>query len=87
MNALQATPVGYVPTDGALRLDGLREDVNMRELFYLPQDFWLNECEEIGQYLSDQVGDDLPDEIGKQLAELKERVAAQNAKAKVAQNV
>ena len=48
----------------------------MNELFSLPQDFWLQECEEVQKYLYDQVGDDLPEEIGNQLAWLKKRVSA-----------
>ncbi|KAE8742213.1 hypothetical protein FOCC_FOCC012227 [Frankliniella occidentalis] len=37
------TPVGYVPTAGSLRLDGLKEKVDMKQLFSLPKDFWIQE--------------------------------------------
>lgn len=37
------TAVGFVPTANSLRLDGLKEDVNMQQLFSLPKDFWLQE--------------------------------------------
>ena len=57
-------------------MDGLNDSVDMHELFSLPQDFWLQECEEVQKYLYEQVGDDLPEEIGNQLAYLKKRVLA-----------
>lgn len=37
------TPIGYVPTSGSLRLDGLKEDINLKALFDLPKDFWVQE--------------------------------------------
>lgn len=68
------TPIGYIPKEGSLNLTGLNSRVDMGELFHLPQDFWLNECEDIERYLHDQVGDDLPDKIAQELYELKDRV-------------
>ena len=46
----------------------------MQELFDLPRDFWLNECDEIEKYLHEQVNEDLPIEIAAQLYQLKDRV-------------
>lgn len=46
------TPVGYVPTAGSLRLDGLKEEVDMQALFSLPKDFWL---QEVGIWLLFQI--------------------------------
>ena len=37
------TPIGYVPTSGSLRLDGLKEEVDIKALFDLPKDFWVKE--------------------------------------------
>lgn len=63
-----------MPREGTLNLSGLKEKVDLNELFHVPRDFWLQECEEIAHYMHDQVGDDLPDEIAKQLHQLKDRV-------------
>ncbi|KAI1285393.1 Phosphoenolpyruvate carboxykinase, mitochondrial [Halotydeus destructor] len=76
-----SSPIGYLPAEGSLRLDGLPV-VNTKELFHLPEDFWLNECDEIHKYFDDQVGHDLPDEIARQLSNLKERFNQVNAKSK-----
>lgn len=69
------TPVGYVPTVGSLRLDGLKEEVDMQALFNLPKDFWLQEVDEIARYFNDQVGSDLPAGIAAELKALRERVS------------
>ena len=74
----QVTPIGFVPKEGSLNLTGLNKAVDMHELFHLPQEFWLQECEEIAKYFDDQVGDDLPEEVAKQLFELKDRFAHKN---------
>lgn len=71
--SFQVSPIGFIPKEGALNLQGLKSAVNMNELFDLPRDFWLNECEEIERYFDEQVGADLPSEVGKQLYELKDR--------------
>jgi phosphoenolpyruvate carboxykinase (GTP) len=81
------TPIGYVPTENSFNLKDLEKDVDMHQLFNLPQDFWLNECDEIEKYFAEQVGSDLPEEITKQLHELKERVLQKNMKAKMARKL
>ena len=68
------TPIGYLPREGSLNLDGLGHQINMQELFHLPRNFWLNECDEIEKYLHEQVNEDLPVEIAAQLYQLKDRV-------------
>lgn len=68
------TPIGYVPREGSLNMDGLSTQVNVHELFDIPREFWLNECDEIEKYLEDQVNEDLPIEIASQLYQLKDRV-------------
>ena len=40
---VKKTPIGYVPKEGSLRMDGLKEQVNMDELYSLPKDFWQKE--------------------------------------------
>ncbi|XP_077504159.1 phosphoenolpyruvate carboxykinase, cytosolic [GTP]-like isoform X2 [Amblyomma americanum] len=70
------SPIGYLPADGALNLDGLQEPVNMKELFGLSKDFWLQECREVRQYFDDQLGKELPSEIAQELDQLEKRVKA-----------
>lgn len=38
----QETPLGFVPKDGALNIDGLGQ-INTEELFRIPKDFWMQE--------------------------------------------
>jgi phosphoenolpyruvate carboxykinase (GTP) len=71
---LQVSPIGFIPKDGALNLQGLKKDVDMHELFDLPSDFWLNECEQVGKFFDEQVGDDLPAAVGNELHQLKDRI-------------
>ncbi|GFG39166.1 hypothetical protein Cfor_10896, partial [Coptotermes formosanus] len=42
----QPTAIGYIPKQDCLNLEGLRETINMTELFSLPKDFWLQESPE-----------------------------------------
>uniref|UniRef100_A0A023G086 Phosphoenolpyruvate carboxykinase [GTP] n=1 Tax=Amblyomma parvum TaxID=251391 RepID=A0A023G086_AMBPA len=70
------SPIGYLPSDGALNLDGLQEPVNMKELFGLSKDFWLQECREVRQYFDEQLGKELPGEIAQELDQLEQRVKA-----------
>lgn len=70
------TPVGYVPAPGALNLEGLKEDIDLQQLFHLSKDFWSQEAEEIGRYFEEQVGEDLPKPIAAQLDALKTRISS-----------
>lgn len=36
----QDTPIGLLPSESALKLEGLKEKVNFEELFSLPREFW-----------------------------------------------
>lgn len=68
--------IGYIPSEGSLRLDGLNERVDMNQLFSLPKDFWMQEVEQIGKYFEEQVGSDLPTAIETELSKLKQRVSS-----------
>jgi len=68
------TAIGHVPRDGALNVDGLKESVDLEELFCVPKDFWLNEVAELRQYFHDQVNSDMPDEILLELNMLERRL-------------
>lgn len=70
----QQTPIGRIPTPGAINMEGLGQRVDEKQLFSIPKKFWQNEVEEIKQYYDNQLPHDLPEEIGKQWQELKSRV-------------
>ncbi|KAL1429066.1 hypothetical protein MTO96_016801 [Rhipicephalus appendiculatus] len=70
------SPIGYLPSDGALNLDGLQDPVNMKELFDVNKDFWLQECSEVRKYFDEQLGKELPNEIAQELDQLEQRVKA-----------
>lgn len=42
-DCVQECPIGLIPKENALNLDGLKQEVDMRELFDLPKDFWMQE--------------------------------------------
>ncbi|XP_007244225.3 phosphoenolpyruvate carboxykinase, cytosolic [GTP] [Astyanax mexicanus] len=66
--------VGYLPSEGSLNLDGLKDQVNLEELFDISRDFWEKEVEDIQQYFDREVNSDLPVEMKMQLEMLKLRV-------------
>ncbi|CAG9764772.1 unnamed protein product [Ceutorhynchus assimilis] len=72
------TPIGLVPSENAINLSGLDEEVDMGQLFGLSKNFWLEEVFAIEKYFKEQVGDDLPEEIRAQLKALKRRVESMN---------
>ncbi|XP_045455806.1 phosphoenolpyruvate carboxykinase [GTP]-like isoform X1 [Melitaea cinxia] len=69
----QETPLGRVPADGALHTDGLGE-VDVKQLFSIPKDFWMNEADCIEKYFKDEVGDDLPNEMWDELKKLRKNI-------------
>jgi len=68
----QDSPVGRIPIKGSLNLEGL-EDIDWDELFSTPNDYWMEEVEELKKYFHQQVGKSLPEEINIQLENLKAR--------------
>ncbi len=69
-----SSAVGYLPCCDSLNLQGLRQDVDLNELFSLDQEFWQNEVEEVRKYFTTQVNQDLPSEVARQLELLQQRV-------------
>lgn len=68
------TPIGFVPTQGSLTLDGLDiSDAAMDELLAVNAADWSREAEEIGTFL-DEFGDSLPKEIREEQAALAKRL-------------
>ncbi len=70
----EKSPIGYIPKEGTLNLDGLTESVDTKELFHLPKGFWEKEVEEIATYFSQQLPQDLPEDVENELNALRERV-------------
>lgn len=70
----QETAIGLIPKKNSLNVDGIKENIDLEELFHLPKDFWLEEAFSIEKYFKEQVGKDLPNEIAEQLNDLKKRV-------------
>lgn len=69
----QESPIGNIPSEGSLNISGLN-DVDMKQLFSVPKDFWTEEVEEIKKYFDEQVNDDLPQAVTDELNALRERV-------------
>ncbi|XP_052233729.1 phosphoenolpyruvate carboxykinase, cytosolic [GTP]-like isoform X2 [Dreissena polymorpha] len=69
--------VGLIPVPGSIDLSGLKEEVDMDELFRLPKDFWQSEVRELKNYFEEQVGEDLPVNIQRELQKLEQRVQSE----------
>lgn len=69
----QETPIGMVPKFDSLNVEGLK-GIDVPELFTVPKDFWLQECQEVRKYFNDQLGKDLPEAVGAELDALEQRV-------------
>lgn len=65
------TPIGFIPSAGALRLENINTEINSDELFSIPKDFWLQELEDIQSFFDNQVGLDLPAEVQSELDRIK----------------
>ena len=48
----------------------------MEELFSIPKDYWLEECQSVRQYYDEQLGEDLPQAILDELNALESRLSA-----------
>lgn len=69
----EQTAIGYVPKPEAINTEGLGK-VDMKELFHLPKDFWVEECKQIRKYYDEQLPEDLPAEVEKEWQGLVKRV-------------
>ncbi|XP_051562056.1 phosphoenolpyruvate carboxykinase, cytosolic [GTP] [Myxocyprinus asiaticus] len=72
--AAMPSAVGYVPASGALNVSGLRETVDLHELFNISTEFWTQEVDDIRAYFNREINDDLPTEMERQLELLEQRV-------------
>ena len=66
--------VGYLPAAQSLNLEGMRDTVDLEQLFSLDQEFWQREVADVRKYFDTQVNDDLPNEVARQLDLLEHRV-------------
>ena len=73
-NCYTESPIGLLPSENSINIDGLTPQVNLKQLFDLPKDFWQQEVNDIEKYFKTQVGSHLPKEIENELQGLKERV-------------
>ncbi len=72
----QETPIGNLPADGALDLNGLKvSDDNMKQLLKVDIDGWLSEIPSIKEHFA-QFGDRLPKGLNDELANLEKRLQA-----------
>uniref|UniRef100_A0AAY3ZZN4 Phosphoenolpyruvate carboxykinase, cytosolic [GTP] n=1 Tax=Denticeps clupeoides TaxID=299321 RepID=A0AAY3ZZN4_9TELE len=66
--------IGYMPAPGSLNLSGMKEPVDLHQLFHLSRDFWEKEVQDIRMYLHQEVNSDLPNELNAQLEQLTLRI-------------
>lgn len=69
------TPIGYIPKHDSINLEGLGQ-IDMKKLFHIPKDYWLEECQYLRKYYEEQLGDDLPKAVQDELNALEERLKA-----------
>jgi len=69
----QDSPVGLIPKDGAIDIDGLGE-LDMDAIMSVPKDYWLEQLADLKQYYDDQFGKDLPQVIWDEYHSLKRRL-------------
>uniref|UniRef100_A0A1I8HRB4 phosphoenolpyruvate carboxykinase (GTP) n=1 Tax=Macrostomum lignano TaxID=282301 RepID=A0A1I8HRB4_9PLAT len=70
----EPTAVGLVPKEGSINTDGL--NINWKELFSIPPDYWKGDIHETRRYLEEQVGDDIPPVLRSELDRVEARVDA-----------
>ncbi|KAI4468822.1 phosphoenolpyruvate carboxykinase [Holotrichia oblita] len=70
----QESPIGLLPKEGSINLEGLATKPDMKALFEIDVPFWLQEVDSIHQYFEEQIGDDLPKEMYDQLVEIKKKL-------------
>ncbi len=74
-DCFEKTAIGNVPKLDSINTDGLK-GIDMKSLFNVPKDFWVQECKEIKKYFDEQLSTDLPEGVAAELDALSQRVAA-----------
>ena len=72
---MDASPIGFIPKDDTINTEGLGT-LDMKELFSIPKDYWLKECQSLRQYYEEQLGEDLPQAVRDELHALESRIKA-----------
>lgn len=67
------SPLGNIPAEGDLNTQNLGS-IDMKSLFSIPKDFWLQEADAIEKYFKEEVGQDLPQEMWDELNKLRNNV-------------
>ena len=67
------SPIGLLPKPGSLDISGL-SDLDLKELFSVPRDYWLEDVEETRTFFEKQVGSDLPEVVAQEVSDMKERI-------------
>jgi len=67
------SPLGNIPSEGDLNTQNLGA-IDMKSLFSIPKDFWLQEADAIEKYFKEEVGQDLPQEMWDELNKLRNNV-------------
>lgn len=70
----EQTAVGLVPKEGSINTEGL--EINWKELFSIPPDYWKGDIHETRRYLEEQVGEDIPPVLRAELDRVEARVDA-----------
>ena len=70
---VDTSPIGFIPKNDTINTEGLGT-LNMQELFSIPKDYWLDECQSLRQYYDEQLGEDLPQAVRDELDALVSRL-------------
>eukprot|EP00111_Clytia_hemisphaerica_P024730 TCONS_00072895-protein len=73
-HGVQKSTVGYLPENDALDLNGLDEDLNMKELMSVPTDYWMEQLDDIEKYYNQQFGEDIPQQLWDEVHSFRERL-------------
>ena len=68
------SPIGMIPSQNSICLDGLTGPVDMEQVLSVPHDFWLEEYKHLKTFFREQLPMDTPLEIEDQLCALKSRI-------------
>lgn len=69
------SPIGFIPKNDTINIEGLG-GLDMKKLFSIPKDYWIEECQSLRKYYDEQLGEDLPQAVRDELNTLEERLKA-----------
>lgn len=72
---VDTSPIGFIPKNDTINIDGLGE-LDMKQLFSIPKEYWLEECRSVRQYYDEQLGEDVPQAVWDELNALEKRLQA-----------